>query len=227
MKSFDDDLLKERADSPHRRDAGPTRTDVHEAPNAAGPAPLTPRHVIALQRSAGNGAVAQLFSDDEQQASVRDVVGRGGGQSLPAESLRQMEASFGQDFSDVRVHSGGQAAESARSVQAKAYTVGNDIVLGEGSPSISSSEGQRTLAHELTHVVQQRSGPVEGTPTGDGLSISDPSDRFEREAEQVADTISAGEVAGQTSDGGTGGSVGGASVQREADEDSEEEAEEG
>ena len=220
MRSFEEDVLKDRG-SQGRRGAERTQVGGHDSVPSSGPAALTPRHVIALQRSAGNGAVAQLLSDDEEQTSVRDVVGRGGGHPLPDTSLRKMESSFGQDFSDVRVHSGGQAAESARSVAAKAYTVGNDIVLGDGSPSLESSEGQRTLAHELTHVVQQRSGPVEGTPTSGGLSVSDPSDRFEREAEHVADHFDSGH-AGMEGGGQAAGATGGTSVQRSAEEEETE-----
>jgi hypothetical protein len=103
-----------------------------------------------------------------------------------------MEASFGQDFSRVRIHTGPQAAASARSVQARAYTVGNDIVFGAGGPALDSPAGQRSLAHELAHVVQQRSGPVDGTPGPGGTLISDPSDRFEVQAEQIASQVEAG-----------------------------------
>lgn len=225
MKSFDDEVLKESAGPAHRSQADTGRSADRDTMPATPGAPLSRRNVIALQRTAGNGAVAQLLGDDEQQASVRDVVGRGGGQPLPETALRRMESSFGQDFTDVRIHSGGDAEASARAVQAKAYTVGNDIVLGEGSPSLESSEGQRSLAHELTHVVQQRSGPVEGTPAGDGLSISDPSDRFEREAEHVADSVTSGEAASH-SEGSVGAGAGATSVQRQEEEDSEEESEE-
>lgn len=225
MRSFEDDVLRERGESARRRESA-VRSDAHDGAVNVGPAPIMARHVIALQRSAGNGAVAQLLSDEEQQTSVRDVVGKGAGQPLPASSLHQMKSSFGQDFSDVRVHSGSQAAESARSVQAKAYTVGNDIVFGEESPSLESSAGQRTLAHELTHVVQQRSGPVDGTPTSGGLSISDPSDRFEREAEHVSETIASGQTMAQ-GDGQGFAAPAGPSVQRMEDEESDEEPAEG
>ncbi|HVA74539.1 MAG TPA: DUF4157 domain-containing protein, partial [Acidimicrobiales bacterium] len=224
MRSFDDDVLKDRGSGPPHRaaleDSHKDRTDV------SGPAaPVDTRRVLALQRSAGNAAVAQLLSEDEEGASVRDVVGKGGGRPLPAASKMQMEQSFGQDFSDVRLHSGGDAASSARSVQAKAYTVGNDIVLGDGSPSLESSEGQRTLAHELTHVVQQRSGPVDGTPAEGGLSVSDPSDRFEQQAERAADNVSAGQLAdGQSA---PAPAAAGVSVQRQEEEDDEEESSEG
>ncbi len=69
-----------------------------------------------------------------------------------------MEASLGHDFSDVRIHTDGRASESAKAVQASAYTVGNDVVFGSGAYAPEPDAGKRTLAHELTHVVQQRSG---------------------------------------------------------------------
>ena len=89
---------------------------------------------------------------------------------------------MGHDFSDVRVHTGDTADASARSVSAHAYTVGSNIVFQRGAYDPGSSAGQTLLAHELTHVVQQRSGPVDGTPAAGGVSVSDPSDRFELEA---------------------------------------------
>jgi hypothetical protein len=106
-----------------------------------------------------------------------------------------MESALGHDFGDVRVHTDAAAAGSARAVQAQAYTVGSHVVFGEGRYQPGSTEGRRTLAHELTHVVQQRQGPVDGTPlarsAGDtgGLQVSDPGDPFEREAEAVADQV--------------------------------------
>ncbi len=96
---------------------------------------------------------------------------------------------MGQDFSDVRVHTGDAADHSARSVSAHAYTVGPHIVFQRGAYDPASSSGQTLLAHELTHVVQQRNGPVEGTPSAGGVSVSDPSDRFEREASENADRV--------------------------------------
>jgi hypothetical protein len=100
-----------------------------------------------------------------------------------------MEAGFGHDFSDVRLHTDGAASESARAINAQAYTVGSDVVFQSDRYSPGTDEGKHTLAHELAHVVQQRSGPVDGTPTGTGISVSHPSDRFERAAEHVADQV--------------------------------------
>ncbi len=182
---------------------------VGATPDAA----VNPQHaaVLRLQREAGNGAVASLMEDD--RSPVLDVVGSGGGSTLPAQTRAGMEAHFGADFSGVRVHTGESAAASARSVQAQAYTVGDDVVLGSGIDPTSAS-GQRTLAHELTHVVQQRAGDVDGTPAGGGISVSDPSDRFEQEAERVADHVTSGPTDATTAV--SGAAVG---VQREGEID--------
>ncbi|MFW0784693.1 DUF4157 domain-containing protein [Gordonia sp. CPCC 206044] len=135
-----------------------------------------------LQRAAGNAAVAGVMSPAQ---SVQNVLSQGG-RPLDPQVRTDMESRLGHDFGDVRIHDNGSAQESALAVNAHAYTVGSDIVFGRGAYDPASTAGRTTLAHELTHVVQQRSGPVDGTPTGDGLSVSHPSDRFEREATETA-----------------------------------------
>jgi Domain of unknown function (DUF4157) len=153
---------------------------------------LGPDALLHLQRSAGNGGVAQLLGEDQEAAdgsSVKDVVGRGGGQPLDDGLRTDMEGRFGTDFGGVRVHTDGQAATSAGAVNAHAYTVGNDIVFGGGRYDPASQTGQRTIAHELTHVVQQRSGPVDGTPAAGGIQLSNPADPFEQAAERNADRV--------------------------------------
>jgi hypothetical protein len=79
----------------------------------------------------------------------------GGGRPLPPSVRAFFELRFGRDFSSVRVHTDGQAAETARAIQARAFTAGPNIVLGAGEYTPESVEGKRLLAHELTHVVQQ------------------------------------------------------------------------
>jgi hypothetical protein len=69
-----------------------------------------------------------------------------------------MEARFGYDSSKVRVHTGEDATESTREMGARAYTVGRDVVLGEGRYAPSTNEGKQLLAHELAHVIQQSRG---------------------------------------------------------------------
>lgn len=82
----------------------------------------------------------------------------GGGQPLARSTRSFMESRFGQDFSGVRVHTDARAAESARALHASAYTIGRDVVFGYGRYAPCTKEGQHLLAHELTHVVQQRAG---------------------------------------------------------------------
>jgi lysozyme family protein len=80
------------------------------------------------------------------------------GQPLETTTRGFMESRFGQDFSRVRVHTGPGAEDAANSVQARAFTLGQDIVFGPGQYAPHETRGQRLLAHELTHVIQQRPG---------------------------------------------------------------------
>ena len=84
---------------------------------------------------------------------------RSPGQPLPSSTRQSMEARFGHDFSQVRIHSDGKAAESAQAVNARAFTVGRDVVFGTGQYAPKTSTGQRLIAHELTHVIQQSAIP--------------------------------------------------------------------
>ena len=89
---------------------------------------------------------------------VHDVL-RSPGQPLDEDTCAAMEPHFGHDFSRVRVHTDVHAAESARAVRARAYTVGRDVVFGAGQYAPGTPAGQRLLTHELTHVIQ-RPGPT-------------------------------------------------------------------
>ena len=121
-----------------------------------------------------------------------------------------MESRLGHDFSDVRVHDDSAAAASATAVNAHAYTVGSNVVFQRDKYDPSSTEGRTTLAHELTHVVQQRSGPVDGSSAPGGIKVSDPSDRFEREAAANADRVMATPAPVQTAAVSEAGTVGAA-----------------
>ena len=145
--------------------------------------------VVHLQSLAGNASVSRLIEDEQAPDKVRAVVGQGGGERMDPQTAQSMSARFGEDFSDVRIHQGGSAAESARAVSAQAYTIGSDVVFDSGKYDPSSPAGQRTLAHELTHVVQQRQGAVSGSDIGGGLAVSDPSDRYEQAASANADRV--------------------------------------
>ena len=159
--------------------------DLYQAATAGRTDVLGPAGLLRLQRSIGNAGASALL--DEERSPVLDVVGSGGGSPLDSATRAEMEGRLGHDFGDVRVHTGAAAHDSAKSVNAQAYTVGSDIVFQQDAYDPSSAQGQHMLAHELTHVVQQRSGPVDGTDAGGGVRVSDPSDRFEREAAASAD----------------------------------------
>ncbi|WP_399420498.1 DUF4157 domain-containing protein [Streptomyces sp. WAC05292] len=123
-----------------------------------------------------------------QRSAVHDVLS-GTGRPLDTGLREEMESRLGADFSDVRIHDDPAARASAAGIGARAYTSGSHVVLGDGGGD------KHTLAHELTHVIQQRRGPVAGTDRGDGLSVSDPDDRFEREAEANATRVMSGPAA--------------------------------
>ncbi len=101
-------------------------------------------------------------------ASVNEVL-RSPGQPLDSATRAFMEPRFGSDFSQVRVHSDQHASQSASEIHARAYTVGQNIVFADNHFSPASAEGQRLLAHELTHVVQQnhRESAIQRDPDAD------------------------------------------------------------
>lgn len=119
---------------------------------------------------------------------VHDVL-RSSGQPLDSRTRGFMETRFGQDFSGVRVHNDVKAAESARAVNALAYTVGRNVVFGRGLYTPETAPGRRLLAHELAHVVQQKNAAY----AAEGLTVA--GDHWEREAELAASAVAAGHAA--------------------------------
>jgi hypothetical protein len=101
------------------------------------------------------------------------------GRPLPQAIRTDAERRFGHDFSQVRVHSDGQAVQAARAVDARAYTSGNHVVFANGQFSPESAGGRQLLFHELAHVVQQGAGSV-------SPGMSRPGDASEREADRLA-----------------------------------------
>ncbi|MDI3286936.1 DUF4157 domain-containing protein [Polyangium sp. 15x6] len=109
------------------------------------------------------------------------------GQSLPPSVLRKMETFFEADFSDVRVHVGGEAA----SIGAIAFTLGTDIHFAPGFYEPHTARGQELLGHELTHVVQQREGRV-ANPLGDGIAVVQDFE-LEAEADRMGRAVATGQ----------------------------------
>lgn len=95
------------------------------------------------------------FSNNAAKSSIIKDVLNSSGQPMDSETRSFFEPRFGQDLSNVRVHTGGRAAQSAKAVNASAYTVGNDIVFNENQFNPQSETGRTLLAHELAHTIQQ------------------------------------------------------------------------
>ncbi|HEV7891111.1 MAG TPA: DUF4157 domain-containing protein [Pyrinomonadaceae bacterium] len=137
------------------------------------------------RREAAGGEAAQVAPP-----IVQEVL-RSHGRPLDASAREWMEPRFRQDFGHVRIHADGRAAESARAVRARAYTVGADVVLGAGEYSPHSARGLRLLAHELTHVVQQRGSgaALQRQPT------EAPADEKKEPAEKEGEVVNARDFA--------------------------------
>ncbi len=123
-------------------------SEVQSVPDpAAQPAPKVQRAAAATVGLDGG--------DLDRSTSSKIQAARGGGTAMPAVMRSRMEGAFGADFGGVRVHEGSQSTALNDSIQAKAFTVGNDIFFRDKMPDASSADGQRLVAHELTHTIQQ------------------------------------------------------------------------
>ncbi len=138
-----------------------------------------------LQTKTATGSVPTVSTNFESDINAI----KSGGQSLPKSVQTYFESRFGYDFSQIRIHTDARAAKSAQAINAKAYTVGQDIVFGAGQYEPDTSKGRRLLAHELTHAIQQ--GNRGGSPAtklqrtiGDGHDLVAP--RFSRVVELEA-----------------------------------------
>jgi hypothetical protein len=148
-----------------------------------------------FQQQVGNRAVQRLLAqrsgdgpfDLDDETADRINRERGDGQALDSSIQTKMNAATGQDFSNVKVHTGPESHALNESLSAKAFTTGHDIFFREGAYDPGSSSGQELLAHELTHVVQQSSGRVGGG--GGRMTVNAPGDAYEQEADSVARAV--------------------------------------
>lgn len=159
-----------------------------------------PRHapeenpLADLQQRVGNRAVQRLIQRsgggqaeiDEETASQIDS-SRGGGQQLDAGVAASMGAAMGQDFSAVRVHTSPESDDLNKQLGAEAFTTGQDVFFSDGAYDPETGGGQELIAHELAHVVQQGSGEV-GAGNGP-MTVNEPGDAHEQEADSVAEAV--------------------------------------
>jgi hypothetical protein len=127
----------------------------------------------------GGGILAGGLVHPDVEAAIAAT--RGAGRPLDRSVAAALSPSLGTSLDRVRVHTGDGAAALARAVTARAFTVGNDIYFGRGEYRPGTSEGNELIAHEVAHTIQQRGAPVDGP-----LTVSQPGDALEREAEAAA-----------------------------------------
>ena len=118
---------------------------------------LQMKSLVQRRENLGGGEASTDLESSIQSA-------RGSGQSLDSSLQLKMGQAMGADFSGVKVHTDSQADQLNQSIQAKAFTTGQDVFFRQGSYNPSSTDGQELIAHELTHVVQQNGGAVQRSP---------------------------------------------------------------
>lgn len=182
-------------------------TDAELVPDAAGSAerswPITdPLRIVRAERRAAAAQIGRSMRAWRKEAgpgSGSAQIPQSGGAPLPANVRNRMEPKLGADLSDVKIHTGGDSADAARALGARAMTVGSDVHFADGEFAPGTKDGDRLLAHELTHVVQgQKSGapvqrkPEEAAGAHDGAEaqdVSQPGEPAEQEADAVGDRV--------------------------------------
>ena len=170
----------------HEREADSALTAVKHAP-AADPIDAPNRLASKIGNRAFGALIAResagILPDGTVHPDVQAAIARaqGGGGALDGGVREQLAPQLGDPLADVRIHTDAGADALVRSVDARAFTTGSDVFFATGEYRPGSRDGDRLLAHELTHVVQQRGASASGP-----LTVSEPGDALEREADAVA-----------------------------------------
>jgi hypothetical protein len=141
-----------------------------------------------LQRSRDGLRPSQIPAGGRVHPRIESAIdaARGAGQPLERSTRERLELGFGEVLGDVHIHADARAEALTRAVSARAFTVGSDVFFGTGAYRPGSSDGDRLIAHEVTHAVQQR-----GAPTSGALNVSVPGEALELEAEATANAFQA------------------------------------
>jgi hypothetical protein len=139
------------------------------------------RSPLAREAEQGAGIMPDGTVHGEVQSAIDAT--RGAGSSLDPAVAGKLGGALG-DLSDVRVHTDETADQLNRSVSARAFATGTDVYFAQGEYNPGSAAGDKLIAHELAHVVQQR-----GSSSSGPLTVSQPGDAMEREADAVADQL--------------------------------------
>lgn len=169
----------------------PAKSTSQPAQKASGPdalhrlGALTVRDLTAMRRYVGNQTLRRLAEQQAFEAPehVERTIEteRGKGRPLDHSSRLRMEGALGADLSDVRVHDDARSASMNQEISARAFTHGSDVFFGEGQYAPHTTDGQRLMAHELAHVIQQQSAPK--------LEVGAADDPAELAADQTADLV--------------------------------------
>jgi hypothetical protein len=169
-------------------------SDEREAERASTDAPIrAPDPVQRLAAAIGNRAfsgfateAAGVLPDGTAHPDVEHAIARmrGSGSPLDSGTKERVGPALGDSFDDVRVHTDHSADTLAKSVSARAFATGADVFFAQGEYQPSTGSGESLLAHELSHVAQQR-----GAPTSGPMVVSEPGDALEIEAEAAANEL--------------------------------------
>ena len=136
-------------------------------------------NTVVARMGAGDGILTGGRIHPDVEAAIASTQGKG--QSLQHDLAATLSHSYGAALDNVNVHTGDYADQLAKSVDARAFTVGNDIYFAKGEYNPTSPSGRELLAHETAHVVQNQ-----GAPSSGPLTVTTPGDHIEREAESAA-----------------------------------------
>jgi hypothetical protein len=184
----DDELLgrRERIEAPEapapaeREEASPMARLAADMGNRAF-ASTVARSPLAREAEHGAGILENGTVHPDVQSTIDSS--RGSGATLDPAVAGQLSGSLG-DLSDVRVHTDDTSDQLNRSVSARAFATGSDVYFAKGEYNPGSESGDKLIAHELAHVVQQRGSSASGP-----LTVSQPGDAIEQEADAVADRL--------------------------------------
>jgi len=165
---------------------------MQRKPLAAQITPFLQRQAMEEPDAKKAPAGSRSIEGEESVPPIVYEVLRSPGQPLDAATRAFFESRFGHDFSRVRVHTDGRAADSARAVNAHAYTVGRDVVFAAGHYQPRTGKGRRLLGHELTHVMQESSSVLHASPAL--VTMGEPGDAYEREADAMATQVGSGKA---------------------------------
>jgi hypothetical protein len=151
--------------------------------------------------------VARALAGQQAAGSTQTRIPKGAGAPLPSTVRSKMEPKLGARLGDVRIHNDGESAQAAKGFGARAFTVGQDVHFNAGEFNPGTKEGDKLIAHELTHVVQgQKSGiqrkeddgagSAEAGADAKGVEVSDPNDEAEKEADETAEKVTADDKEG-------------------------------